>query len=49
MKVRIFFGTIGLLGLFAIDFDYQLELKLRRFLQHPHIVAIGEIGLNFER
>lgn len=44
----IVYATCGLQPVFAHHFDLQLELNIRRALRHPHIVGIGEIGLDFE-
>ncbi len=42
------YATTGISPLFAHHYDMNMELDLRRTLNHAKVIAVGEIGLDFE-
>ncbi|UJR34582.1 hypothetical protein I4U23_027358 [Adineta vaga] len=47
MDHDIIYGKCGLHPVFAHHFNLQMELNIRKAINHPRVVAIGEIGLDF--
>jgi Tat protein secretion system quality control protein TatD with DNase activity len=45
----VVYATCGVGPLFTHHYDFSMELNLRRALNHEKVIAVGEIGLDFER
>jgi len=49
MDHPIVYGQCALHPLFSDNYNLQMELNIRRAINHQRVVAIGDIGLDFSR
>jgi Tat protein secretion system quality control protein TatD with DNase activity len=45
---QVVYGKLGIHPLFSHHFDLAMELQIRRCLSNPKVIAIGEIGLDYQ-